>query len=272
MKTYKFGLLAILVIAVSALPLRAAVIYSGGGPQSFNFDGMPTSGATPPTTLTSPFSATTGVQAGVTGSGGWEATRLSGTGTTPMPFIADEGSSNSGAIHSYGAAAAADRALGTLASGSNVPGFGIEFVNNTTNPIFEVRINFTQENWRSSTTNVNTIQASYSTSDAGAASANYLTTGTFTDVDSLDLVGAAAVATNGALNGNLLVNQLPRAAVITGLDIDPGQSFFLRFQDTNETGNDAGLGIDDFTIALIPEPASIALMFGCIGALALRRK
>jgi hypothetical protein len=273
MKVTKCSLLAIFAIAVCAMPVGASVMYTGPV-LSYNFDGMPTSDATPPDTITpAPFSSTAGVQGVATGSGGWEATKLSGTGTTAMPFIADNGGGNSGAIYSYGAAQASDRALGSVASGSNVPAFGIEVVNNTSYTMTWVEIDFTQENWRSSTSTTNVTQASYSTSAAGTTSANYLSALTgFTDVDSLDLVGPLFGATNGALNGNDPANQAARSAVITGLLIAPGQSFFLRFQDANDVGNDAGLAIDNFELLMVPEPSSLALVVASVGAMLFRRK
>jgi hypothetical protein len=273
MKVTKCSLLAIFAIAICALPAGASVIYTGAPIPTFTFDGMASSTSATGTTQPATFSTTTGVQVAVPASGGWEATRFAGTGSSAMPYVADHGVSNTGGIHSYGPQSGSDRALGSLASGTNHPAYGLEIVNNTNGVQFEVRISFTQENWRTSTTTINTIQASYATSDtAGVTSSNFLTATGFTDVNTLDLVGPPTVTTNGALDGNLAINQAARSAIITGLSIDPGQSFFLRFQDADDVGSDAGLAIDNFNIQLIPEPTSFALMFTSIGAMLFRRK
>jgi hypothetical protein len=265
------------VIPLAAAPIEAAVLYTGS-PIVETFDGMPTSGPTPPTTLTSPFSSVIGTQALVTGTNGWEATKLAGTGTTAMPFIADNGSGNSGAIYSYGAPEATERALGGLSSGSNTPAFGLEVVNNTATSLSAVTISFTQENWRSSTSSTgapNIFNASFGTTDSGGTSATFLSAATgFTDADLLDLVGPTPVTTNGALNGNDPLNQAPRIAIIP-VSVGPGESFFLRFQDFNDQGNDAGLAVDNFTInftSVIPEPGTFTLAALSLLSLGLLRR
>ncbi len=266
----------VLLALATVVPCDASIMFTGGTIGE-NFDGMPTSSATPPTTLASPFSSVTNVQAAVTGAGGWEGTRIAGTSTAAMPFVADNGNGNSGGIYSYGAAEAAERALGGLASGSNTAAWGVEIVNGVANQIItEITVSFTQENWRSSTSSTgtpNTVNASYSTTDSGGLTGDYLsaTTG-FSDVDMLDLVGPAPVATNGPLDGNDAANQAARTATISGLSIDPSESFFLRFQDFNDQGNDAGLAIDNVEIQFvtIPEPAALAMLALGLLALALR--
>lgn len=268
--------LTVLLALLSVVPCDASIMYTGGT-ISESFDGMPTSSATPPTTLASPFSSVTNVQAAVTGAGGWEGTRIAGTSTAAMPFVADNGNGNSGAVYSYGAAEAAERALGGLASGSNTAAWGVEIVNGVSSQIItEITVSFTQENWRSSTSSTgtpNTVNASYLTTDSGGLSVDYLsaTTGS-TDVDLLDLVGPAPVAANGPLDGNDTANQAARTATISGLSIDPSESFFLRFQDFNDQGNDAGLAIDnvEFQFVTVPEPAALAMVALGLLALALR--
>jgi hypothetical protein len=264
MKVTKSCLLAILSIALFALPARAAIIFTGS-PLSENFNGLPSTTPSP-----TPFSGTVGTQAAIPGTG-WVATKIAGN-TTAMPLIADDGTSNAGAIRSLGTTNNSERALGSLASGTQVPAYGVQVINNANFIVTEVEISFTQENWRTSTTTVNTIQASYSTSDAGAMANNFLSTGSFTDVDSLDLVGPPVVTTNGAINGNDPANQVSRSALITGLSINPGESFFLRFRDADEGGSDAALAIDNFTITLIPEPTTFSLMIVSVGAMLFRRK
>lgn len=238
--------------ALSALNAQAQIDYTGGT-YSQNFDGLPSSG-----TVTSPFSATVGVQGNIPGASEFKGTKAGGTGTTPMPFNVDDGNSSSGALYSYGAANSSDRALGTLASGSNIPAFGVELVNNTPFSFTSFTLTISREQWRSSTTTLNTVIFEFGTSGvAGVSSGNFLTQPGFTPLSTFDLVGASPVATNGPLDGNA------NSIILTGsipVSLDPGQSLFLRWTDTNDTGSDAGLAIDNFSITGIPEPSTYMLL------------
>jgi uncharacterized protein len=206
-------------------------------PYSQNFDTLPNSGTntwTDDSTLA-----------------GWYIARLSGTGTNAINLIADNGGSNTGSIYSYGATGTSDRALGSIASGATVPGFGVRFVNNTGSTITTLNISYTGEQWRSSTTDQNTLDFSYQIGATG------LTTGTWIDFNTLDLAGAPPVSTNGALDGNLPANQTSKSGALTGLNLLAGQEIWLRWNDTNDGGNDAGLAIDNLqvsTTGITPTP------------------
>jgi len=259
-------------IALTAALSGLALVSSANA--AFNFTGaqiVETFDNLPLSTVTGVFSATAGTQSVVNGTG-FDGTRLGGTGTATVDLTASDGSANSGGIYSFGAASASERALGTIASGTNFMGFGFQLTNGTTDNINTVSVRFTQENWRSSTSEVNTTPASYSTT---AAASTYITTGTFTPAPLLDLVGPASVTTNGLLDGNLAANQVARAATITGLSIAPGASIFFRWQDANNAGSDAGLAIDALTINAttvpVPEPTTLAAIVG-VGLVAMRRR
>lgn len=258
-------------ILLILLTLESHGAYSFTGPAiSENFNGIPT------TTVTNVFSNTAGTQTVISGtSTGFSGAKLAGTssGSPGSSFIVDNGVGTSGAIYSYGATSGADRALGTVASGTNVMGFGFEIVNSSpTLIITEITASFTQENWRSSTVTTNTFAASYTT--GAAASTTYLTATTgFTAAGALSLIGPTFGSSNGALDGNLAANQTARTLTITGLSIAPAASFYLRWQDVNDAGNDAALAIDDLIISFvtIPEPNIAALLSG-LGVISLLRR
>ena len=205
-------------------------------------------------------------QAAVPGTSGWDGVRVGGTGTAGMNYSVNDGASNSGAIYSYGATASTERALGSVASGTNIGAVGVELNNQIGAAITQVTISYTGEFWRSSTTTQNVLTFGYSIGASG--SATYLSDAA-TSVAALNLVGPASVAANGALNGNVAPN---RAAFMATFDVavPSGQSLYLRWQDTNDGGNDAGLAIDNFqltaTAVSVPEPSAlVACALGLIG-------
>lgn len=255
----------IAVLAFGASAQAAIVLTTVGGTVNENFDAMGT------TTVGGVFSNVIGTQAVVPGIT-FDGTKIAGTGASATGLNADAGAGNSGGIYNYGAAADADRALGAVASGSNTMAFGVQVINNTGSDLASISVRFTQENWRSSTSSVNTFAFGWSTSGTAAT---YLTDTGFTSEALLDLVGPAAVTTNGALNGNDPLNQAARSATLTfATPLANGQSVFLRWSDFNDIGNDAGLAIDNFSVTseAVPEPATMMVLGLGLAAAAARRK
>lgn len=257
-------ILGLFAVAGSA---NAVFVYTGGT-MSENFDGITSA------TINNFLSPTVGVQTAVTGST-FEATKVAGSGTTGMNFIADAGASNSGALRSLGAAGSGERALGTLASGTNTPGVGVEIRNGTGLSITSMTISFTQENWRSSTSSVNTIAAAWGRTGGGMTSADFITSAAMTAETNLDLVGPAPVATNGPLDGNDPLNQALRTHTFTfNTPLAAGDSLFVRWNDFDNVGSDAALALDNLTVSAVavPEPATMAALGLGIAALLRRRK
>jgi hypothetical protein len=222
----------------------AAVNFTGSA-ISENFDGLPTvdnNGA---------FSATAGVQSPVSGSI-FDGAKILTTSSNTMNLLANAGGTNTAAIYSFGSGTSTERALGMIASGTTTPGIGLEIVNAFAgNAITGFTITYRQENWRTSTLATNTNIFAYGT-DAftGLTSANYISSGSgMITLTSLNAVGPGSVASNGPIDGNNPTNQANRSGSVTGLSILPGGRLFLRWQDVNDNGNDAGLAIDDFNIS-----------------------
>src|SRR4029078_957634 len=80
--------------------------------------------------------------------------------------------------------------------------------------------------------------------------ATTLNNGTWTTVAGASFLVTGSSASTGALDGNLAANQQSIFNVITGLSIPDGASFFIRWLDTDASGADDGLGIDNFTLSL----------------------
>lgn len=166
----------------------------------------------------------------------------SGTNANTI-YTTGTGSGNTGDTYSFGAAGNSERAFGGLQSGSLNPTIGGAFTNNTGGTITSLAITYTGEQWRlGATGRTDRIDFQYS------LDATSLTTGTWTDVNSLDFNGPVNSGTVGALNGNDAANRTSISFTITGLSIPSGATFYIRWLSFDASGADDGLAIDDFSI------------------------
>ena len=194
------------LMAVSAPPARAAGTVSltalgSAYTQDFN-------------TLASTGTANTAVPTG------WEFSE-SGTNANTT-YRAGTGSDNTGDTYSFGAASNTERAFGGLRSGSLVPLIGAQFTNNTGGTITSLAIAYTGEQWR---LGQNTTGRAADRLDFQLSSnATSITTGTWTDYDSLDFSSPVVTGTVGALDGNAAANRAATSFTITGpLDRQRGE-------------------------------------------------
>ena len=77
-------------------------------------------------------------------------------------------------------------------------------------------------------------------------------------------VGSAAL--DGNLSSNRVSNIGGTYTLATG--VANGSNFYLRWADTDDTGSDAALAIDNFGIIAVPEPATVfggILLVGMLG-------
>jgi uncharacterized repeat protein (TIGR01451 family) len=173
---------------------------------------------------------------------GWSLTETGGGARDNEQYAADTGASNTGDTYSYGAAAASDRALGGLQSGTLIPVFGACFVNDTGTTITSLDIAYRGEQWRLGTAGrADRIDFQFSTD------ALSLVTGTWTDQDALDFATPNQV-TIGAKDGNAVGNFTAVSSSLTGLTLGSGDTIFIRWNDLNASGADDGLSVDDFSI------------------------
>lgn len=173
---------------------------------------------------------------------GW---KLLETGTNAnTSYATDAGSSSTGDTYSYGTGTATERAFGCLRSGSLVPALGVQIKNSTGSTITSLIISYTGEQWRCGTAG-RTDQLDFQYS----LNATSLSTGTWTDANELDFI-SPSTATTGAKDGNATANRTLRSTTITGLNIANNAIFWLRWTDTDASGADDGLAIDDFSIKL----------------------
>jgi len=178
---------------------------------------------------------------------GWYTSRT-GTGTS---IVANDGSSTSGNLYSYGTTSSSDRALGSVGSGNAAAGsflWGARFFNDTGSTISTLYINYTGEQWRNSAAAAQTVDFQY---QLGASSLN---AGTWTDFNPLDFTSPVISGAAGALNGNLSTGRTFLSGTLSGLSLAAGQEIWLRWSDPDHTGGDHGLAIDDVQVSINPLP------------------
>jgi uncharacterized repeat protein (TIGR01451 family) len=173
---------------------------------------------------------------------GWFLTESGGGARDNEQYAVDTGASTTGDMYSYGAAAATERALGQLRSGTLIPLFGSCYTNNTGSTIASLDVNYFGEEWRLGTAaRTDQMNFEYSTN------ATDLVTGTWTNVAALNFVTPDTV-TAGAKNGNAAADRTNKVASVASLSIPNGATFWIRWNDTDATGADDGLAVDDFSL------------------------
>jgi hypothetical protein len=176
---------------------------------------------------------------------GWDLSESGSSTRVNGAYAASTGSDNAGDVYSFGSSGSAERAYGTLLSGTLTPVIGAQFTNNTGSTIASLDISYTGEMWRAGVTNrgaADRLDFQLSTN------ATSLSTGTWVDYNNLDFNSPNINATMGALNGNSAGNQAAVSFTISGLSIPNGSSFWIRWTDFNISGSDDGLAVDDFSL------------------------
>jgi len=261
-----------MIAAVAALAGVAAVA-NAALVVSQNFDGLGTASVTnvfPTAGSTTAISSISGTNQT------WAGLRSGGTGAA-LNLNVDNGTANSGALYNFGITDDADRALGSIASGSNIPRFGVAILNDTSETLTEFTATFGAEEWRraipaSSTGSAaqNVLSFAYGTTGLGVSAADFLTNTNMIAETAGDIVGTTPLAFGGGTQ--VVYTDLGTVSVtVSGLSVAPGESFFLRWTDFNDLGNDASLAIDNFSFNAIPTPGTVALM-GLAGLVAGRRR
>ena len=172
-------------------------------------------------------------------------------------YTAGTGSSTAGDTYSFGAASNTERAFGTLQSGSLISTIGAQIQNNSGTTITKLKISYTGEQWRlGAESRPDKLSFQYS------LNATSLTTGTWTEVTSLDFIAPVTLGI-GAKDGNAAGNKTSITYTLRDLSIPNGAVFLIRWNDFNASGSDDGLGIDDLTIEANPvdvtPPAIVSL-------------
>jgi hypothetical protein len=175
-------------------------------------------------------------------------------------YNAGTGSDNIGDTYSFGLASTTERGFGEQQSISLLPTIGASFTNNTGSLIGSLIISYKGEQWRvGAVDRIDRLDFQYSTTATG------LTTGTYTDFNALDFTSPVQSVV-GALNGNDLPNFTVLSSSIPGLSIGAGNTFWIRWNDFNATGDDDGQAVDSFSITPCPVVSCPANITICLNA------
>jgi endonuclease I len=166
-------------------------------------------------------------------------------------YLADNGAGPSGNTYSYGATGNPERAFGMLFSGSLAPMIGAQLRNDTALALSEITVSYTGEQWRiGALGRADRIDAQYSLNATSLGDTN----AAWVDVDVLDLAAPISAGTIGALDGNAAANRVAVNGSISGLNLAPAATLWLRWVDSNATGADDGLALDDISFAVAGDP------------------
>jgi hypothetical protein len=167
-------------------------------------------------------------------------------------YAVENGSSTVSNIYSYGSAGASDRALGSLIGTSMTSSYiGACFQYTGLTTAFEVRIAFTGEVWRygggRGPQNPDKLSFQY------AVNANNLFDGNYVPYPALDfLTPNSAGGSAGNRDGNHTPNRRVIPFTTLPLTLHQGDRLYIRWHDEDVAGNEDGMAIDDFMLALTP--------------------
>lgn len=225
--------LSLLLLAAGTPALAQYVAIRSGVPASESFDSLVSSG----TSGTLP--------------NGWYLYETGNNANTT--YAADDGSANSGNTYSYGSSGSSERALGTLLSSSLKPKIGAQLRNTGSEAISEIAVAYTGEQWRlgvASRSDPDSLRFQYSTNATSLGDA----AATWTEIAALSFDSPITSGAAGPLDGNLPANRRAVSGSITGLNLAPNASLWVRWDDKDVASNDDGLAIDDITFSVAGGP------------------
>ena len=180
---------------------------------------------------------------------GWTLHRTKPANTS---LVVNTGTGNTGALYSYGATNATDRALGSIGSlNGGEYAYGLLLQNNSGNTIRGLDISYVGEQWRSAnnTTGIHKITFWYAIS-SDRNSFNLWPAGDagWIQVNELTFFSPVYFASGTPLNGNDAANRRMLFHTLT-VNIPAGHYIMLRWKDADEPEADHGLAIDDFSLS-----------------------
>jgi predicted extracellular nuclease len=188
---------------------------------------------------------------------GWSLFRQPAPGTALTAYATDNSAgTTAGSFYSYGSAGGNERALGGTGSGGayySAPGSGavagwiaVSLQNNTGAALSSFTVAFDGEQWRNGgNTNAQTMVMQYGFGSSFGAVVTWFTPGGNFDWSSPVTGGTAA-----AVDGNNAGKVTARGGTVAGVTWNPGDTLWIRWVENNDTGNDHGLAIDNFSFSI----------------------
>ncbi|MEG4993174.1 CARDB domain-containing protein [Microcoleus sp. B4-D1] len=192
---------------------------------------------------------------------GWFLYRQPATpaATAITAYTANNGAIGTGNFYSYGSTSSTDRALGGLGSGGayfgsptsgNIAGWiAFSATNTTGSTINSLNVSFNGEQWRNN-----------GNATAQPMVLEYGLGATFDSVTwtvpggNFDWTSPVATTTAAAVDGNVAGQVAGRGGALTGLNWANNNTLWFRWVERNDSGNDHGLAIDDFSLSLPAQP------------------
>jgi autotransporter-associated beta strand protein len=246
----KATILATSIAALCAAPWNAEAqfeITTGVGNTAQNFDGLISTGTT------QPWTNDVTLMTGDSTLDGWSLFNSLNAAITA--YSAGTGSSGTGSFYSFGIDAT-DRALGGVGSGGTYfgsPGSGavagymtFAATNTSAATLTSFTLGFDGEQWRNGgNTTQQTMVLEYGFGSTFDTVTWNTPGGTF------DWTGPVADGTAAAVNGNVAGLVAGRGGTVNGLNWTTGQTLWIRWIERNDSGNDHGLGIDNFAFSWV---------------------
>lgn len=161
-------------------------------------------------------------------------------------YIADDGNSTESSLYSYGHKDSSDRAIGSVCSGPPIY-HGARFLNSTGKDMKGIKIGYVGEQWRNGgNPNPQKIDFQYRVVPAGTKPD--IRSGDWTDFDALDFTSPVHTDKAGPLDGNAMANREIFRSKMIKVKIPAGDEIWIRWVDSNNTGKDHGLAVDELDI------------------------
>ncbi len=225
------------LFSCAALPQLATAQVDFTGGYSQDFDTLANSGST-----------------GSTLPPGWAFAKNEAVATS---YGVGDGTLESGNLYSFGASGSSDRSIGSIASNSTSSvRYGLALTNATGSLQSSLALDFWVEQWRLGAVNRDDpIVFQYSLNATGVVD----TAATWVTVNALSFTGPVRTGTTGKLDGNAPANRVQRNGEISGLSWAAGQTLWLRWSDSNASGADDALAIDDLLIGTLKDVPPVLL-------------
>ncbi len=181
---------------------------------------------------------------------------------TTSTYAADDGSLNTtGNVYSYGSSGSTERAFGSLVvnsmgtAGTVAARIGAKINNQSGYVLSQLQVSYTGEVWQYQATVPDKLAFEYSTNATSLTDA----AATWMAVPALDFNVPGTVSGTGKKDGNAAANRATVTSTIMGLSVANGGDIWVRWNDTNVSGVDNGLAIDDVVFGTpVDTPPAVA--------------